>query len=63
MERELDAELRAHVRLHIDDNLRAGMSPAEARRVAHARLGGVEQVKERCREIPRSAGWAGSCWT
>ena len=25
MERELDAELRAHVRLHIDDNLRAGM--------------------------------------
>ena len=50
-EQELYAELQAHLALHIDENLRAGMSPAEARRVAHARLGGVEQVKERCREI------------
>ncbi|MDP6582354.1 MAG: permease prefix domain 1-containing protein [Vicinamibacterales bacterium] len=49
-ERELAAELQAHLELHIDENLRAGMHPAEARRVAHARLGGVEQVKERCRE-------------
>ena len=60
-ERELDAELRAHVGLHVEENLRAGMHPAEARRVAHARLGGVEQVKERCREV-RPFRWIGTTW-
>jgi predicted permease len=60
-EHELDAELRAHLELHIDENLRAGMDPTEARRVAHARLGGVEQVKERCREI-RPFRWLGGFW-
>jgi hypothetical protein len=30
-EREVDEELRAHLQLHVDDNVRAGMSPAEAR--------------------------------
>ena len=60
-ERELDAELRAHLALHIEENLRAGMHPAEARRVAHARLGGVEQVKERCREV-RPLRWLSTSW-
>jgi predicted permease len=45
-ETELSAELESHLQLHIDDNLRAGMSPAEARRNAVLRLGGVEQTKE-----------------
>ena len=31
-ERELSAELESHLQLHIDDNLRAGMTPEEARR-------------------------------
>jgi predicted permease len=61
LERELDAELRAHIQLDIDRNLRAGMPPAEARRVAHARLGGVEQVKERWREA-RPFYWFGPWW-
>ena len=60
-ERELDAELRAHLGLHIDENLRAGMDPAEARRLAHARLGGVEQVKERFRET-HPLRWLGTFW-
>jgi predicted permease len=34
-----DDELASHVQLHIDDNLRAGMSPAEARRAAMLALG------------------------
>lgn len=49
-EQEFSAEMESHVQLHIDDNLRAGMSPAQARREAIMRLGGVEQTKENYRE-------------
>ena len=49
-ERELAAELDSHLQLHIDDNLRAGMTPAEARRHAILVLGGVEATKERYRD-------------
>jgi putative ABC transport system permease protein len=45
-ERDMDAELASHLQMHIDDNIRAGMSPDEARRDALIRLGGLEQVKE-----------------
>jgi putative ABC transport system permease protein len=47
---ELAAELESHLQMHIDDNLRAGMSAQEARRQALLKLGGVEQTKEACRE-------------
>ncbi len=50
LERELNDELDAHLELHTADNLRAGMSPAEARRVALLKLGGLEQTKESVRE-------------
>ncbi len=33
-ERELSAEIESHLQLHIEDNLRAGMPPAQARREA-----------------------------
>ena len=33
-DRELSAELESHLQMHIDDNIRAGMSPQEARRRA-----------------------------
>ena len=36
--------------MHIADNIRAGMPPAEARRQALIALGGVQQTKERYRE-------------
>ena len=49
-DREFDAELESHLQLHVDDNLRAGMSPAEARRHAAIRLGGVEGIRERHRD-------------
>jgi len=48
-DRELAAELESHLQLHIDDNLRAGMTPDEARRVALIKLGGVAQTTERYR--------------
>src|SRR5271156_3168451 len=49
-DRELTDELESHLQLHIDDNLRRGMSPEEARREALIQLGGVEQTKEIYRE-------------
>ena len=43
-------ELESHLQMHIDDNIRAGMSPQEARRVAVMKLGGVDQTKEAYRD-------------
>ncbi len=47
---DLSSELESHLRMHIEENLRAGMSPEEARRQALIKLGGVEQTKEMVRE-------------
>jgi predicted permease len=49
-DRELTAEIESHLQLHIDDNIRAGMSPAEARRQALLKFGGVESAKENYRD-------------
>jgi putative ABC transport system permease protein len=57
MERRLDAELRFHFDGLVADNLRAGMSEPEARRSARLEFGGVEQVKEECRDA-RGTRWA-----
>jgi predicted permease len=50
--RDLDfnAELESHLQMHIDDNLRSGMTPDEARRNAVLMLGGIEQTKENHRD-------------
>ena len=45
-----DAELESHLQLHVDDNVRAGMSPVEARREAVLALGGLEPARQRYRE-------------
>jgi putative ABC transport system permease protein len=49
-ERDLAAEMESHLQLHIEDNLRGGMSAAEARRQALMKLGGMEQTKENYRD-------------
>jgi hypothetical protein len=49
-ERDLADELASHLQMHIDDNLRSGMTPELARRHAVQKLGGVEPVKEACRD-------------
>jgi hypothetical protein len=49
-EREFAEELESHLALHIEDNLRAGRSPEEARRQAHIKLGGVTLTQELYRE-------------
>ncbi|HEY3458671.1 MAG TPA: ABC transporter permease, partial [Bryobacteraceae bacterium] len=49
-ESDLSDEIESHLQLHIDDNLRAGMSPDLARRNALLKLGGIEPLKEACRD-------------
>ncbi len=50
---EISDELDAHLAAHIDDNIRAGMTPDQARRSALLALGGVEATKERYRAEQR----------
>src|SRR6516162_3487700 len=59
IERDLDGEVRSHLGMLIDENVRAGMSPVAARRAAQLELGGVEQVKELVRE-QRLGNWVHS---
>ena len=56
MERELDAELRYHVERLTQDYIRDGLSPSEAQRRARLEFGGLEQVKEECRDA-RGTRW------
>ena len=49
-EAEFAAELESHLQLHIEDNLRSGMTPETARRDALMKLGGLEQTKENYRD-------------
>lgn len=55
----LDAEMRDELQAHLDlqavENERRGMSAQEARYAARRAFGGVEQVKERARDV---RGWA-----
>src|SRR5690348_16246882 len=53
---EIADELASHLQLHIDDNVRAGMSLEEARREAVLKLGGLEPMMERVRDR-RRASW------
>ena len=49
-EDEFSAELESHLQMHIEDNLRAGMSAQQARREAILKLGGIEQTTQAYRE-------------
>ena len=49
-EERLRAEIEAHLALQAEDNLRAGLSPEEARRQAILKFGAVEAIKEDYRD-------------
>jgi putative ABC transport system permease protein len=49
-EERLRAEIEAHIALQTEDNLRAGLSPEEARRQAALKFGAVEAIKEDYRD-------------
>src|SRR6185436_281666 len=50
-EQELKEEVDAYLEMLIEMKIQQGLNPAEARRAALIELGGVEQVKERVREV------------
>ena len=50
VEQELDEELRFHLEQQIEQYIARGMEPAEARRAARKEFGGMQQIKEECRD-------------
>jgi putative ABC transport system permease protein len=54
--REIDEEARFHIEMRIEENIRRGMSPDEARRDAERRFGNLTRMKERGYEV-RGARW------
>ena len=61
LEGELDNELRDHVERQVSEHVRAGMSEREARRRARLDFGGLDQVKEMCRDA-RGTRWLEETW-
>jgi len=56
LDRDFDAELDSHLRMAIDENLRRGMRPGEARRAALVALGGLDRTRDLHRDtrgLPR----------
>lgn len=55
-EGEMDEEIRFHLQMETESNIRKGMSPREARRQALISFGGVERFKEQGRDA-RGGRW------
>jgi macrolide transport system ATP-binding/permease protein len=53
-ELDLSDELQFHLQNQIDEFVAQGMDSQEARRAARQSMGGVEQVKEECRDMRRT---------
>jgi putative ABC transport system permease protein len=53
-EADFAAEVESHIAMQIDDNVRGGMAPGEARRTALVKFGGIEPAKEAQRD---ARGW------
>ncbi len=50
LEIDLDKELRFHFEAQVGDKMRSGIPEGEARRLTRLEFGGLEQIKEDCRE-------------
>ena len=61
LDRDMDEELRFHLERLIEDNIKAGMSSEEARYAAMRAFGGVEQIREECRDM-RAARFIEELW-
>ncbi len=57
---ELEDEMRFHVERQIEANVRRGMSPAEAGRMARLEFGGITQTREAVRDVRTL--WLDSLW-
>ncbi len=56
LDRDLDEEIRAHIGLATEENIRRGLSPAEAGRQAHLKFGAIEASKDAHRDS-RGIAW------
>lgn len=61
VDRDLAEELEAYLEMLVEAKVAGGLAPVDARRVALIELGGVEQVKERVREV-RVGHFLGTVW-
>ena len=50
LESDLEKELRFHFETQVAEKMRSGISESEARRLTRLEFGGIEQIKENCRE-------------
>ena len=48
---DLDRELRAHLEMLTEENIRRGMNPVEARHAARREFGGLEQTREDHKQV------------
>src|SRR5262245_47260322 len=49
-EQDFAAEMESNLQMHIEDNVRSGMSPAEARRQALVHFGGADSARDNYRQ-------------
>lgn len=56
LERDLDKELRFHFETQVADKVRNGIPEQEARRLTRIEFGGLDQIKEDCRESRGTMG-------
>src|ERR671917_819223 len=61
VDRDLSEELEAYLELLVEAKVAEGLTAEEARRAALVELGGVDQVKERVREV-RVGHFLGTVW-
>src|SRR5215216_8039374 len=59
--REIDEEMRFHIEMRAEENVRAGMAPEEARREAERRFGRLTRLKEQGYEV-RGGRWLETFW-
>ena len=60
VEQELSEELRLHLEKLAEENVAKGMTREEARYAALRELGGIDQIKEECRDM-RRVDWIENC--
>jgi predicted permease len=61
LEREMEKELRFHLEMEAEKNIRRGMNEEEARLAAQRSFGGIEQTKEAYRDLVRFR-WIEDLW-
>jgi predicted permease len=59
--REIDEEMRFHIDMRAEENVRRGMTPEEARRDAERRFGRLTRVREQGYEV-RGGRWLETLW-